>query len=105
MSEEEQAPSLHVEGPAAVGGDVIMSGENVAGRDLVTNVDRSVNVRALLAIWGGRRRSELDTARELHRARRALLDEVRRNWVEGELDRSLVAAHRMELGLAELHGP
>jgi hypothetical protein len=100
MSEEERgqpAPAVHVEGPAALGGDVTMTGTNVAGRDLVTNV------RTLVAIWTGERRSG-PTPAEQSRARTALLAEVRRHWVEGELDRSLGTVARLELGLAERPG-
>jgi GTPase SAR1 family protein len=100
MSEEERgepAPAVHVEGPAALGGDVTMTGTNVAGRDLVTNV------RTFVAIWTGERRSG-PTPAEQRRARTALLAEMRRHWVEGELDRSLGTVARMELGLAERPG-
>src|SRR5207244_2868623 len=53
--------------------------------------------------WLGRRPSP-PTSEELQRARRDVLDQVRRHWVETELERPLNTLARIELGLSERPG-
>jgi hypothetical protein len=66
----------------ASAGDVVQSGEYVAGHDLT--VDQSVHVTSMLTL-GFRRRRPPPSTFELRRARGQLLAEVRRTWVHGVL--------------------
>jgi eukaryotic-like serine/threonine-protein kinase len=91
----------HVEGPVASAGDVVQSGEYVAGHDLT--IDQSVHATSLLTL-GFRRRQPPPNPFELRRARRQLLAEVRRTWIQGVLEDSLDEVARIELGLAERPG-
>jgi hypothetical protein len=85
----------------ASAGDVVQSGEYVAGHDLT--VDQSVHVTSMLTL-GFRRRRPPPSTFELRRARGQLLAEVRRTWVQGVLEESLDEAALIELGLAERPG-
>jgi hypothetical protein len=82
-------------------GDVVQSGEYVAGHDLT--VDQSVHVTSLLPL-GFRRLRPPPSPLELRRARRQLLAEVRRTWIQGVLEESLDEVARIELGLADRPG-
>src|SRR3984893_9517519 len=90
-----QEPPDKVEGPAAFGGSVVQSGNYVAGHNLT--IDQSVHNVGPIAAWLNRRRAT-PTLYELSRARRDLLDEVKRSCTQ-ELDRSLYSVARIDLGL------
>src|SRR5439155_6919578 len=86
-----------VEGPMAVR-DVVQKGEYVAGHDIT--IDQSIHTRGLLSAWFTLR-APPPGRRELARARRDVLGQVRNHWVRVELERPLARLAKIEVGLAE----